>query len=447
MERKIDRKRCFLVLTVFMVMSLALCAQTTEANGGGSDDGVSISTIKDTQVIKLKDKNILFRANVDIPNDYPELQSYICRKMFGVDNRSLEQGYVDYMAKHDVVKDPQKASKLVRGIHDFQFLEIVATGYVPDRYLSYDALLIDSVYEKTKTLSIGKITDEVTYSNSSYRREYHIIFDLQNRKVMGYDDVFAVDDFLFSEKEKSLDWNFVLMPSDMSLYAAPENAELVRLPLGCLRNKITDNFSRFIDWSNVVFVDDADVASGKGYLFMSDSVCKLYNGGLWWKNVMNISDGEIDVFLSGSKEQRVLGAEIRLARDYMRFLAKKERGETIDEGEMFYDNSACDIHVKGINENNINSVMSRTVVSSKTHSSDVTLLIERDGKLVVPIVMSLGNRNRWYISFEEFMVSGFREYISKCSPGRYNKKSVRTVVKLRLIRDEYGKGTFEFVDN
>lgn len=419
-------RKIFVFILAAMVPSV-LFAQTDETQTSG---GIGVETFSDIEVVKDAGEYMVVNALVDVPTDYPELQAYICSKLFDVENKSLQQGYLAYLSRYEVQKDQQVISDVVsREKPTSLYVEIVATGYMPDCYLTYDAII-----GKTQS-ALHKMPDD-----AHVLKKYHVLFDLSNRKVMGYRDVFASDEFAFSFDRKK-DWNFALIPSDSCLYAAPEGEELMNLPLNLIANGLTDNFKRFIDWDKIGPVSDTHLITSSAYLKMDEDVCRLVCGWGNYIDINDITDEEINALIR-QKELRVIGREIRFAKDYMKQLADMEKGNYVKDENSVYEDASCEERAR-ISSYSIMKILSQTIVPSSTMSIFVKILMEKDGSLCVPILQS---SKHLYIFVDTFLVSGFREYMSKCHPAKHNGKRVRTVVNLELTRNNEGKSSYFILD-
>lgn len=149
----------------------------------------------------------------------------------------------------------------------------------------------------------------------------------------------------------------------------------------------------------------------------------------------------------------MIGNELKLAKEYMVQLAKKSTGEFMENENIIYKDSECEKHAK-IPSSKMESVMSITTVPQSTRSVVVKLLIEKDGKTVVPILQQFGDtpfikriaptpENSTYIFLASMPIIAFREYLKNCKPGKNSNGPVRTTVTLKIFRDLNGYHHYE----
>lgn len=157
------------------VSSLCLCFSIVTPFAQTNTQKGELTTFKTRKVIRDGMYDVAIIANFTYHEQYPELQKYVSKRLFKMENPSLQVAYENYantlgsVVKHATVSSSGQA----------EFYKVECLGGLKDYYqnyvLSYSKDRLDESDKNMKTRSLSR----------------NFIFDVQNKKVLTLDDVFV----------------------------------------------------------------------------------------------------------------------------------------------------------------------------------------------------------------------------------------------------------------
>lgn len=167
------KEKLILSIVAFLFALTASPQTSTEGKEASSPHvrpGITIKPLRDRCVVKYKGGWYFLNARLLTFEEYPELQKYITKELFGIESASIKDGYHQFVNSFDGIKSYREQSKAKgKEIHVTLQLPQGAKG----RYLS---------------LSGEYTTTDASQQTGKY---LHLIFNEQTKTILTAEDILA----------------------------------------------------------------------------------------------------------------------------------------------------------------------------------------------------------------------------------------------------------------
>ncbi len=163
------------IITCILLLTSVICSYAQEKKNGDISNnvaslGINIKPLRDRCVVKSKGGWYVLNARLLTFDEYPELQKYITKELFGIESTSIKEGYHRFVNSFDGIKPIKEQNKAKEK-------EINIALRLPQgskgRYMSLSA--------EYTTVNASKQMDKYL----------HLIFNEHTKKILTAEDILA----------------------------------------------------------------------------------------------------------------------------------------------------------------------------------------------------------------------------------------------------------------